>query len=119
MMLPPKPQNCPKCVEQQLRTIESRSSPTSTRRRKKCGACGYRVTTHEVSVEFYNQAKENQILVDKFRKLLGASEPVIEQEELKCPSCKYNVNGDYCSFDLPEYNTSDSYDCNHYKLQPS
>lgn len=117
MMFPPQLQTCPVCREPQLKTIESRPSKASTRRRKQCGACGHRVTTHEVSVEFYNQAKENAILVEKFRKLLGASAAQTEQEEFKCPTCKYNVGGDYCSFDLPEYNTSDCYDCNHYSYQ--
>jgi hypothetical protein len=86
----------------------------ATRRRKHCGHCGYRVTTHEVSVEFYNRAKENQMIVDKFRKLLGSEEPQQQEEqEPKCSDCKYN-KGSKCSFDFPEYDTPDSFDCNHY-----
>ena len=102
-MLQIRPQRCPKCGEEQFRTIESKPSKMATRRRKHCGHCGYRVTTHEVSVEFYNRAKENQMIVDKFRKLLGTEEP--QQQEEQEPKC---------SFDFPEYDTPDSFDCNHY-----
>ena len=113
-MLQIRPQRCPKCGEDQFRTIESKPSKLATRRRKHCSHCGYRVTTHEVSIEFFNRAKENQMIVDKFRKLLGSEEPQQQEEqEPKCSDCKYN-KGSKCSFDFPEYDTPDSFDCNHY-----
>ena len=116
-MFPLQLQTCPRCKEPQLKTIESRPSDTATRRRKECGACGHRVTVYEVPAEFYNKAKENEILLGKFRKLLGGVETQVEQEEFKCPSCKYDIDGERCSFDLPEYNTIECSDCTLYERQ--
>jgi len=54
------------------------------------------------------------MIVDKFRKLLGTEEPQQQEEqEPKCSSCNHN-KGSMCSFDFPEYDTPDSFDCNHY-----
>jgi len=84
-------------------TIESRPTSDGTRRRKRCKHCHHRITTYEVSADFYEIAKQNQVIVDKMRALLPS--------ELLCKTCIHNT-GTACNFDLPEYNTNDSYDCN-------
>ena len=104
---------CPQCKQSGLRVIESRKTSSSTRRRKECECCGIRFTTHEVSADFYEEAQQNMILVSKLHALLSgnalASQPVI----IKCGNCLYN-QGDNCAFGFPEYDTPDSFDCNHY-----
>ena len=84
-------------------TIESRRTPISVRRRKQCKLCEARITTHEVSADFFEQAQQNQVVVDKLRMLISS--------EVSCKSCMHNVDG-ACSFDLPEYSTIDANDCN-------
>lgn len=104
---------CPQCKQHGLRVLESKKASDGQRRRKKCECCGYRFTTYEVSADFYNKAQQNLILVSKLHALLGgnclASEPVI----IKCKTCSHNEQGQ-CAFDFPEYDTTDSFDCNHY-----
>jgi hypothetical protein len=104
---------CPQCKQPGLRVLESKKSPDGQRRRKACECCNYRFTTYEVSADFYNEAQQNLIVVSKLHALLGgnalASQPMI----IKCGDCSYN-QGDNCSFGFPEYNTPDSFDCNHY-----
>lgn len=88
-------------------------------------ACGYRTTTHEVDANFFEEAKHNQILVAQMRKLLGADlpipgvEPPLSGVDLKalnkCSDCQHS-NGLHCAFDFPEYDTAESYDCNHFQL---
>jgi hypothetical protein len=120
---------CPQCKEDRLKTIESRTSKQSTRRRKQCTACGYRITTHEVSADFFEEAKQNQNLVAQMRKLLGADLPIpgvepppsgVSASEFralnKCSDCQHNIDGCYCAFEFPEYDTAESYDCNHFQL---
>jgi hypothetical protein len=120
---------CPQCKENSLKIIESKKSKQSTRRRKQCTACGYRTTTHEVSVDFFEEAKHNLILVAQMRKLLGADLPIpgvepppsgVSVSEFralnKCSDCQHNKDGCYCAFEFPEYDTAESYDCNHFQL---
>jgi hypothetical protein len=113
---------CPQCNEDKLKTIESRKGKQSTRRRKECTACGYRITTHEVSADFFEEAKQNQIFVTQMRKLLGADLPIpgVSVSEFralnKCSDCQHNIDGCYCAFEFPEYDTAESYDCNHFQL---
>ena len=87
----------------EFKTMRTRQTPVSTLRRKECKHCGARITTHEVSADFFEQAKQNQIVVNKLRELLPS--------ELLCKTCIHNVDG-ACGFDLPEYNTIDANDCN-------
>jgi hypothetical protein len=92
-------------------------------------ACGYRTTTHEVNADFFEEAKHNQILVVQMRKLLGADLPIpgvetptsgVDFKALnKCGDCQHNKDGCYCEFDFPEYDTAESYDCNHFQLWKS
>jgi len=111
---------CPNCNEPAFRVIEIRHTKLSTRRRKQCDVCKHRATTHEVTEDTFKTLKENQSLIVKLSKLLfdKTIEPPEEIETLvnKCDDCQFN-NGNDCTFNFPEYNTVDSYDCNHY--QPS
>jgi hypothetical protein len=118
--------DCPQCKQPGLRVIESRKSTLSTRRRKKCDYCGYKITTHEVTADFFEEAKQNQILVKQMRNLLGADLPIpgvepppsgVDFKALnKCSDCQHNKDGCYCAFEFPEYDTAESYDCNHFQL---
>lgn len=113
---------CPKCGQSSLRTIESKQSKLAQRRRKKCDLCNYRVTTHEVTDEFFQEAKTNQLLIQKLKKLFNIQE--IQEEvqlpaadEIPCMKCSYNCK-DHCSFGFPEYDTDDAVDCIHFKPNP-
>ncbi len=114
---------CPKCNEPRLQTIEPVKGEKSTRRRRKCQACGHRVTTHEVSVDFFEQAKKSMLFMDQVKRLFeGKLSLVHTQPECisigcKCNSCQFNIKGKFCNFELPEYDTDDSFDCNHYQPQ--
>ena len=106
--------DCPQCKHPGLRVKESRPTSHGTRRRKECECCGHRFTTHEVSADFYNEAQQNMLLVSKLYALLSgnalASQPVI----IKCADCSHN-QGNTCAFEFPEYDTTESFDCNHYE----
>ena len=104
---------CPQCNQPGLRVIESRKTSHGTRRRKKCECCGIRLTTHEVSADFYNEAQQNLILVSQLHKLLGTGSLPQETTAIKCKDCTHNQAG-ACAFDFPEYDTTESFDCNHY-----
>jgi hypothetical protein len=108
---------CPNCKQPGLRVIESRQSHFSTRRRKQCDHCGSRFTTHEVTADFFEEAKRNLFLVSQFYKLLNAEAISITEPQAKslCDDCKHNIKGTRCSYDFPEYDTTDSSDCNWYE----
>ena len=118
--------DCPQCRQPGLRVIESRKTDFATRRRKKCEHCGFRVTTYEVTADFYEEAKSNLYLVSQLHKLLGGKplpsgvEPPPSGVDFKalnkCSDCQHNKDGCYCAFDFPEYDTAESYDCNHFQL---
>lgn len=105
---------CPKCKEPQLYVIESRSSLDGIRRRKECKTCKHRLTTYEVSASFYKEAQQNKTTLSAIAKLCNAKHSTSLLNKNKCPSCKQNDNGKGCYLSLPEYNTSESFDCNHY-----
>lgn len=106
--------DCPQCNQPGLRVKESRPTSHGTRRRKECECCGFRLTTHEVSADFYNEAQQNLILVSKLQALLGGGCLPSEQMTIKCGTCTHN-QGRSCAFDFPEYDTTESHDCNHYE----
>lgn len=124
--------DCPQCNQPGLKVIESRKTGLSTRRRKKCECCGYRFTTHEVTADFFEEAKRNLYLVEQLHKLM-ANQPLTSGVEPphsgvspsefkalnKCSDCQHNKDGCYCAFDFPEYDTAESYDCNHFQLWKS
>ena len=105
---------CPQCYQPSLKVIESRKTGQSTRRRKECESCGYRCTMHEVTAEFFEEAKQNLLLVSQFYKLLNATPTQLTKGELMCTNCKHN-NGKQCTYDFPEYETPESSDCNWYE----
>ena len=110
--------DCPQCKQPGLRVLESRKTKLSTRRRKGCEHCGYRFTTHEISAEFFEEAKQNQWLVQQFYSLLKPTHEVTQQpvatQQSKCTDCTHN-KGESCSFNLPEYDTDESFDCNYHE----
>lgn len=48
---------CPKCKRDQLSVIDSRRSDRSIRRRRKCAACGNRLSTVEIQTEEYEELR--------------------------------------------------------------
>lgn len=104
---------CPHCKQNGLRVIESRKADHGTRRRKQCECCEIRFTTYEVTADFYNEAQQNLILVSKLYALLSGKALVSQPVIIKCADCSHN-QGDNCAFGFPEYDTPDSFDCNHY-----
>lgn len=117
---------CPACGYFSLRVIESRKSKLARRRRFECDKCSHRITTHEVSDEFFQEAKRNLYVVEKLQKLMSSS-PITSGVESslsgmqfkalnKCSDCQHNKDGCYCEFEFPEYDTAESYDCNHFQL---
>lgn len=100
---------CPNCGLPALRILETRKTDASLRRRKECEMCGHRVTTHELTQDAFKTAQDNAILVRQFRKLLGDEPP--EPAVSLCSNCKFNERN-RCAFSLPEYQTTESSDCN-------
>lgn len=105
---------CPQCKQNGLRVLESRKAPHGTRRRKACECCDYRITTYEVTADFYNEAQQNMLLVSKLYALLSGNALASQPAIIKCADCSHN-QGDTCVFEFPEYGTTDSFDCNHYE----
>jgi len=103
---------CPSCGYFSLRVLESRKSKLARRRRYSCDKCSHRATTHEVTDQFFQEAKENVRIIEKLKEMLGATEQSSNQS--RCDECQHNSNG-FCSFDFPEFGTPDSFDCNHFE----
>jgi hypothetical protein len=115
---------CPACNLQSLRTTQTVRTLVSVRRRKECDSCDYKFTTHEVQDDFFQQAKQNQALIQKLETFFNvkatATIPleVIEEGENKCPTCFHNFKGK-CMFSFPEYDTHDSFDCVNFSIKLS
>lgn len=111
---------CPKCGALALRVIEGRPSKLAMRRRKQCDECKHRVTTHEISDEFFQAAKSNEIAVLKMQQLLATYCSFMSKHNgtsaSKCGRCIYN-NGSVCGFSLPEFATDESADCNYFQAR--
>jgi hypothetical protein len=109
---------CPKCNEFAFRVIETRNSKLAIRRRHRCDRCKFATTTHEVSDEFFNDAKNNAAILKKIQSVLkieiNSLEIPIDEVTSSCSSCSHN-QGNSCSYGIPEFNTPDSFDCNLYK----
>lgn len=88
---------CPTCRTITCKTIESRKTKDARRRRKECITCGTRVTTYEVSSEFYSEAITNKTLIEKVINLFGVS----KVKTKTCGECSYMVSSE-CSFGFPE-----------------
>lgn len=68
---------CPKCKADQLFCIDSRPTPDSIKRRRKCGVCGYRFLTFEITELGYTQMKTQQAtLVEAAKKFVAAADIV-------------------------------------------
>lgn len=107
-------QKCPACGEPRLTVMRSRSVGDNVRRRKECTSCGHRVTTYEVSADFYLLAQRNEAIIRNINEMLGGGEVVLGNKlTTKCADCSHNLEG-ACSFEFPEYDTPDSVDCIHY-----
>ena len=117
---------CPSCGYFSLRVLESRKSKLARRRRYSCDKCSHRATTHEVTDQFFQEAKHNLYVIEQLHKLMtkktlpSGVEPPLSGVGFKalnkCSDCQHNKDGCYCEFDFPEYDTSESYDCNHFQL---
>ena len=120
---------CPACKALSLSVIETRKTSVSTRRRKECKDCGYKLTTHEVSEKYFQEAKINCMLISKVRKAMELV-PVVEEveeatlpakpvedlsleEEYQCYKCAHMVNNS-CTLGIPEFNTDEANDCIYY-----
>ena len=120
---------CPACKAFSLSVIETRKTSVSTRRRKECRDCGYKLTTHEVSEKYFQEAKINCMLISKVRKAMELV-PVVEEveqtslpsapveklsveEEYRCYKCAHMVSNS-CTLGIPEFNTDEANDCIYY-----
>lgn len=117
---------CPACKSLSLGVIETRKTSVSTRRRKECRDCGYKLTTHEVSEEYFQEAKINCMLISRVRKAMDLapitkdvgetlllSAPIEEltvEEEYQCYKCAHMMNNS-CTLGIPEFNTDGANDC--------
>jgi predicted RNA-binding Zn-ribbon protein involved in translation (DUF1610 family) len=107
---------CPNCGEHTLDIIESRLSGESRRRRKLCRSCGHRISTREVSEEWFQQALRNRALLERLRADLGsaAAPPspaaILVQDADPCLDCIHRIR-DFCDLGFPEFGTSEAVDC--------
>lgn len=88
---------CPVCRTISCKTIESRKTGDARRRRKQCTTCKTRVTTYEVSSEFYSESIANKKLIEKVTNLFGVS----KAKPKTCGECEYMISSE-CSFGFPE-----------------
>ena len=56
---------CPKCNSDQLFVADSRRTDELVTRRRKCGVCGIRFTTVEITQEAYDKLIQNHIVKSK------------------------------------------------------
>ncbi len=109
---------CPSCGYATLKTIESRKTNLSTRRRKECSFCGYRTTTHELTDEKFYELKTAQQLLNRIKDILQVQLQLVNvltanSDSIPCSTCKHN-SGFTCSFGFPEYDSPDAIDCIHH-----
>lgn len=118
---------CPACNVCSFRTTQTVRTLIATRRRKECDSCNYKLTTHEVHDDFFQQAKRNKVLIQKLKLFFDKNESgvaaddvlliVAKEVENKCLTCIHNKAGT-CSYDFPEYDTNDSFDCANFLTKP-
>ena len=120
---------CPACKSLSLSVIETRKTSVSTRRRKECKDCGYKLTTHEVSEEYFQEAKINCMLISRVRKAMALArideeveevtslptptEDLRVEEEYRCYKCAHMIDNS-CTLGIPEFNTDEANDCVYY-----
>jgi hypothetical protein len=111
--------DCPRCGKSAVRVLESKKAQHGQRRRKECEKCNHRFTTYEIPSETYAKFEHFLYLHQQLSKLICdsvADQTEDKVPEIRCLTCSYNIN-DNCSFDFPEYDTAESFDCNHYDLK--
>ena len=54
---------CPRCNSSMLKTVDSRPSKESTRRRRVCLKCGERFSTYEISAERFKELNHKEALL--------------------------------------------------------
>lgn len=109
-----QPSLCPMCSENTETTIESRKTKEGfVRRRRECSSCKSRRTTYEVSREFY---ETGCLLLKQHQRTLSILKDIkqVENKNIKCELCVFNQN-EQCTFDLPEHNTVDAFDCTYFE----
>lgn len=106
---------CFHCHKGTLKILETRNATASSRRRRyECQVCSKRSSTYEISESFFDEAIENRRLLAGIRKIVFSNNKLKEQNFACCDTCQFN-EGSYCDKDIPEYNTSESYDCNYFQ----
>ena len=88
-------ERCFKCGDLSIKIIHTSVNGQNHRlRRKECTSCGERLTTYEIPSEQYEEGLKPK------------------NKEPLCHNCELNT-GSKCSLGLPEYMTSEAYDCLH------
>lgn len=106
---------CMRCKQPRAIVLETRQVGTTTRRRRRCTACGHRCTTYELQQDEWQQLTTAAALLQRIEKTLlplrgrGAS-PLEPDHAIPCHTCRYVV-GDDCSFGFPEYGTTEAKYC--------
>jgi hypothetical protein len=81
---------------------------------RNASAVGFALQHMKYLLTFYNEAQQNLILVSKLYALLSGNALASQPAIIKCKDCSHN-QGDACAFEFPEYDTTESHDCNHYE----
>ena len=102
---------CPACGEHTVYIIESKKAQNGQRRRKQCNKCKHRFTTFEIDELEYKQLMRSVALLRKVSKVLGASS--VPAPSNRCTDCMHATDRG-CSFEFPEFGTSDADDCMHF-----
>jgi len=109
------PTCCPACTAFELRVIESRRKARYTRRRKECGGCGHRLTTYELSAEYFEEVRDAKLQLNKIYKVLGSAEVSTPSKEgVTCYMC-IHMTGRGCQLDFPEAGGAFAAECSSYQ----
>jgi hypothetical protein len=100
---------CPKCKTKTCETIESKKESLGQRRRKECKTCGHRLTTYEVSEEFFKESQKLKSNLGKIRSLLEVDSTPVTGDT--CEQCEHMDDG-ICSFSFPDAGGYFASECN-------
>lgn len=99
----------------ELRVIESRKEDQYIRRRKECSSCGHRLTTYELSAEYFEEIRHAKTQLNKIYKILGSVEgPSSTDEDVTCYTC-IHMTGRGCQLDFPEAGGAFAAECSSYQ----
>lgn len=71
--------HCPACASPRVAVIDTRApKPGSIRRRRKCGACGYRYTTIEITEEVFKNLMSSDKLAEQRRALRRIADEITD-----------------------------------------